>query len=69
MGGWQALETYCTAALANLRTSDLAGAMNFDISSYGNDGADDPFDIEPDGAPKAWFTAFVAIAAAKRGAR
>lgn len=57
---------FVTAALGSIQKSDLAGAMEFDISSYGNWGTDDLFEIYNGGKPKAQFNALAdAIAAAK----
>lgn len=49
---------YVVAALHSIESSGLAGAMEYDISEYGNYGADDLFDIYNGGAPFQTWTAF-----------
>lgn len=59
---------FVTAALRSIEQSGLAGAMEYDISQYGNYGADDLFDIYNGGKPFATFTAFAAeIARVRNG--
>ncbi|HEY7835129.1 MAG TPA: hypothetical protein VIG30_16250 [Ktedonobacterales bacterium] len=58
---------FVTAATQNIETSGLSGAMEFDISSYGNYAADDLFDIYSGGKPFATFTAYAAEIARVRG--
>jgi hypothetical protein len=58
---------YVTAALQSIEQSGLAGAMEYDISEYGNYGADDMFDIYNGGKPFATWTAFAAEIARVRG--
>jgi len=58
---------FVTAALQSIETSGLAGAMEYDISQYGNYGADDMFDIYNGGKPFATWTGFAAEIARVRG--
>jgi len=58
---------FVTAALQSIATSGLAGAMEYDISQYGNYGADDLFDIYNGGKPYTTWTAFAAEIARVRG--
>ncbi|MGH2518660.1 MAG: IPT/TIG domain-containing protein, partial [Chloroflexota bacterium] len=58
---------FVSAAEASIATSGLSGAMEFDISSYGNYSADDLFDIYSGGAPFATFTGYAGEIAALMG--
>lgn len=58
---------FVTAALRSIEQSGLSGAMEFDISQYGNYSADDMFDIYHHGAPFQTWTAFAQEMARARG--
>lgn len=62
---WDA--SFVAEAAKNIATSGLAGAMEFDISQYGNYAADDLFDIYNNGAPFATWTAYAQVISDIRG--